>query len=67
MLSKADDESFDLPFVTQPSAGCSFIDPSAFLADSFASFESEEIQKAHVLTCEFCRDKISNFVLSQNN
>lgn len=67
MPSKANDESIDVPFVPQPTAGCGFIVPEAFLADSFYSLESEEFQKAHVLSCEFCRNKIVNFVFSVNN
>lgn len=57
----------DVPYVTQPTAGCGFVVPEAFLADSFDSLQSEVGQKAHVLTCEFCRNKIVNFVFSQYN
>ncbi len=67
MPNEANDESIDVPFVTQPTAGCGFIVPEAFLADSFDSLESEEAQKAHVLTCEFCREKIAKFLFSQLN
>ncbi len=67
MPSEAHDESIDVPFVAQPTAGCGFVVPEAFLADFFDSLESEEAQKAHVLTCEFCRNKIAEFASSQHN
>ncbi len=58
-------EPFD--FVPQPTAGCGFVQPEEVSTGQFISDESRDFQLAHLLTCEFCQNKMKRFCAGQFN
>lgn len=48
-------------FVPQPTAACGLIEPKSIIENTFVSASSEDFQKAHLLTCKFCQEKVEKF------
>lgn len=69
MPEQAEDKELFGPFefVSQPTAGCGFIQPKEIIADLFVSKDSRDFQLAHLATCTFCQQKVERFRATQTN